>query len=359
MVHINIEDVAQHEGRFRSRKLIIPVFVPHLGCPHDCCFCNQRKISGETEAPTYDSVVAKIKEYKDIALNYGSVEIAFYGGSFTAIPWCQQEMLLKAAKEGCKFLGFEPEFRASTRPDCIDDEVLDRLSMYGVKTIELGVQSMDDEVLKLSGRGHLAEDTVKAAELIKKHGIVLGIQTMPGLPGSSYETEIFTAKKVIELMPSMVRIYPTIVIKGTELEQMYLTGEYKPLELDAAVRICAELTGLYEASGVKVIRTGLQSSDNISTDGEVAAGPYHPAFGEMVKSRMALEFMQKGLTEAFGKGFWEDSFSNEKVRITIDDGKALIVVPMHKLSQFMGQKKCNIKELQKSSFLQSVRIIGE
>ncbi len=359
MIHINIEDVAQHEGRFRSRKLIIPVFVPHMGCPHNCCFCNQRKISGQAAPPTYASVIATIKDYKDIVRNYGSVEIAFYGGSFTAIPKAEQEMLLNAAIEGCKMIDFRPEFRLSTRPDCIDVEILSHLKKFGVKTIELGAQSMCDDVLKLSNRGHLSSDTTKASALIKEHGFVLGIQTMPGLPGADRDSEIETARKVISLKPDIVRIYPTIVIRGTELERMFLAGEYKPLDLEEAVDISAILTDMYEKAGIKVIRTGLQSSDNISSDGEVVAGPYHPAFGELVKSGMALMLIRNNIQKCVKEGSLRDTFYGHIVEMSYNDGAVEIVVPAKMLSWFIGQKKRNIIELKKLPFVNNVIIRSE
>ena len=356
MTYFNIGDVAEHKDSLKSRKLIIPVFVPHMGCPHDCCFCNQRTISGQTEAPTRESVIAAIKSYKDIAGNYGSVEIAFYGGSFTAIPLKQQDVLLKAAQEGCKALDFRPDFRVSTRPDYIDEEILCYLKDNGVKTIELGAQSMCDDILKLSGRGHLSQDTVSAAALIRKFGFVLGIQTMPGLPGSNRDTDIETAEKVIAIKPDIVRIYPTLVIKGTDLERMLLSGEYKPLSLTDAIDICAEITFMYERAGIKVIRTGLQSSDNISSDGDVVAGPCHPAFGELVKSKMALVFMEDGIRQAASSGLWQGRLFGTGVKIKFVDGIVNVSVPAKMLSQFVGQKRCNVISLEKMEYVNKVFI---
>ncbi|MBE7056975.1 MAG: radical SAM protein [Ruminococcaceae bacterium] len=347
MTDINIENVALYEDRFKGRKLIIPVFVPHMGCPHDCCFCNQRKISGQSVAPTYESVIKLIESYSGIVENYGSVEVAFYGGSFTAIPWHEQEPLLKAARNACEKFGFNPDFRVSTRPDYIDLLALERLKLYGIRTIELGVQSMCDNVLKLSGRGHLAEDTVKAAGLIKEHGFSLGIQTMPGLPGATYKDEITTALRVIELKPDIVRIYPTIVIRGTDLEKMYFSKEYEAMSLETAVEICSELIPMYENAGIRVIRVGLQSSDNISTDGEVVAGPYHPAFGEMVKSRIAFKFIMKilGNMKSSGIRLHNAEFMGKTVHFSLYEDNIDITVPAKMLSQFIGQKKINIKNI--------------
>lgn len=358
----NIVNQEHNEGRIKGKKLIIPVFVPHMGCPHDCCFCNQRKISGQTLPPTYESIISTIEQYSTIAPNYGSVEVAFYGGSFTAIPWEEQEKYLSAANEGCRLLfgtnqGLSP-YRISTRPDCIDSEILKKLKRYGVKTIELGAQSMCDDVLQLSGRGHLAEDTVNASRLIKEHGFVLGIQTMPGLPGSTREKEFETARKVIELSPDIVRIYPTIVIVGTDLDTRYRSGEYRPLNLEEAIDICAGLVPLYEVQGIKVIRTGLQSSDNVSEDGDVVAGPYHPAFGELVKSRMAFDVIKQGINEIVQSegNLWNGLFMGECIEICMNAGNVEIRVPEKFLSQFIGQGRRNIEAVEKLAFVSSVKI---
>ncbi len=337
----------EQKDRLRSRKLIIPVFVPHMGCPHDCCFCNQRTISGQTKPPAEDDVRKIIDSYKGIANNYGSVEIAFYGGSFTAIPLSQQEMYLHTARNR---VGRNVPFRVSTRPDCIDLPALELLEKYGVHTIELGAQSMVDHVLKASGRGHLAEDTVKAAELIKRRGFTLGIQTMLGLPGADRKTELYTVQQVIKLKPALVRIYPTIVLEGTELARMYLEGKYKAMQLAAAVDLSAVIIPAYEKNGITVIRTGLQSSDNIGEGGKIIAGPYHPAFGELVRSRIALNWLCGQIPDfilhpelrknEFRKNL---SFYGNSVKIVFSGDRLNIHVPAKLVSQFVGQHHCNIK----------------
>lgn len=315
--------------------LIIPVFVPHEGCPHDCCFCDQKKISGKVSTPTETEIINEIEKYSDIKGNYDSVQIAFFGGSFTAIDKNKQLFYLGIAK---KYIdkGMVDSIRISTRPDCIDEEVLDRLELFHVRTIELGAQSMDDDVLNASGRGHTSCDTVKASKLIKSRGFELGLQTMTGLPGSSYESDIRTSEEIIKLQPSLVRIYPTIVIKGTHLHEMYEDHIYEPPELSKTVELCAELMMKYERVGINVIRMGLHSTVGVSVNGDVVAGPYHPAFGQLVKSKIAY---------------------NKLIEIGIVDGDTFTAyVPEKELSDYIGQKRSNVELLKKHYGCKNVNI---
>lgn len=312
--------------------LIIPIFVPHAGCPHDCCFCNQKIISGQTSMPTEEDIIATIKRFEKAATRYNDVQLAFYGGSFTAIEIDLQLMFLKTVQPYLKSNGgFIDKLRLSTRPDCIDAEVLERMHKYGVGVIELGAQSMDAAVLLASGRGHTAEDTIKASSLIKEKGFELGIQTMTGLPLADYASDIETARKVCEMKPDFVRIYPTVVVKGTALHRSYLAGRYVPQTLEEAVELCLKLSDIYAAANVQIIRMGLQSSDNISEDGEIAAGPYHAAFGQLVKSKqMYVELCRK----------------IEKIDIKEYYDKILCVyVDTARLSDCIGQKRENVKRL--------------
>ena len=327
------------KDRLKGRKLIIPVFVPHMGCPHDCCFCNQRTISGRQAPPTEQLVAETVQSYEKIAAHYGSVEVAFYGGSFTAIPVWQQERYLRAARSVCGY-----DFRVSTRPDAVDGPGLKLLKQYGVKTVELGAQSMCDPVLKCSGRGHLAEDTRRAAAFIKQEGFTLGIQTMLGLPASDRERERHTAREVIALKPDLVRIYPTIVLRDTALAAAYQAGDYKPMELSEAVALCADLVQEYERSGICVIRLGLQFTDQISSSGCIVAGPYHPAFGELVRSQIALCWVCSALEEMRKDSCLEKclSFDGYRVRIWTDEDRLVLDVPKKYISRFVGQHRCNI-----------------
>ncbi len=274
--------------------------------------------------------------YLKVAHRYTDVELAFFGGSFTAIDKNLQEKYLSCVSP---FIGNGIDsIRISTRPDCIDDDILSMLKKYNVSVIELGAQSMDDKVLKLSGRGHMASDTVNSSALIKKHGIVLGLQTMPGLPGADRNSDIETAKKIADLEPSLVRIYPTITIKDTYLEVMYNRGEYIPAPIDYMVDLCAEIVGIYEQRNIDVARIGLQSSENMTEEKTIIAGPYHPAFGQLVFSRIGLKKIEAKMTED-----------------NIYDATVEIKVPSGELSTYIGQKKCNVKELKDKFDLKSIK----
>ena len=266
----------------------IPVFVPHKGCPHDCVFCNQRRITGQIKEMTVNDARAVIeahlgtieKKYKKEDIY---VEIAFFGGSFTAIDIDRQIELLSLADEYIRSQRADA-LRCSTRPDCINEEILSVAKKYSMTNIELGVQSGDDDVLSLCERGHSFEDVIHASELIKNNGINLGLQMMTGLPGDTREKSIETAKKIIELKPSCVRIYPTLVMEGTRLADMYKDGVYTPQTVEEAASLCAEIVPMFTESGIKILRIGLQTTENVNA--ETVIGPYHPAFAEIVYSKI-------------------------------------------------------------------------
>ena len=265
-----------------KKLYIIPIFVPRLGCPNDCIFCNQKSISGQKKAMTKEKAKNIIEDHlRSIGDKEAQLEIAFFGGSFTAIEKEKQEELLQLAYEYVKD-GKVESIRISTRPDCIDKETLKRLKSYKVKTIELGVQSANDYILKRANRGHTFEDVKKASKLIRRYGFQLGHQMMVGLPESTKIDEINTAKALIKLRPKMVRIYPVLVVKNTKLEKEYEDGEYQPLPLAQAVETCKELVSMFVKKKIEVIRVGLQNTEEITSpeekNSEVVAGPYHPAF---------------------------------------------------------------------------------
>lgn len=265
---------------------IIPIFVPNKGCPHNCIFCDQKKITGQQDIVDEKFVQNEISTYlKTIPEGDRIVEVSFFGGSFTGIPVNEQIRLLTPAKSALD-AGVIDAIRLSTRPDYIDDNILDVLKEYGVSIIELGVQSLDNEVLSLSNRGHSASQVYTASALIKKRGFVLGLQMMVGLPGDTMDKDIFTAREFVKLAPSMVRIYPALVIKGTHMEDMYLKGEYHALSLDDAVHICSKLDLIFTVYGINIIRIGLQPTDTINSKADVVAGPFHPAFRELVESKI-------------------------------------------------------------------------
>lgn len=265
------------------KKGNISIFVPHLGCPCQCSFCNQKTITGQTKQPTekdVDNAVQTALKYKGY-----DYEIAFFGGSFTAVDRDYMLSLLKAANKYIKS-GEVSGIRISTRPDFIDDEVLTLLKQYGVTSIELGAQSMDDEVLSANKRGHSASDVINASNLIKNYGFELGLQMMTGLYKDTDEKAVKTAEKIIALAPKTVRIYPTVVLKDTYLAELYLSGEYKPLNADESAELCARLVPLFEKNNIKIIRLGLHSSEDIKKN--MLAGGFHDSFGELVKSRIMV-----------------------------------------------------------------------
>ena len=272
------------------KKRIIPIFVPHRGCPHDCIFCNQKKITGVSTDVTSEDARNIIKEYLPTIPKDASVEIAFFGGSFTAIDEKTQNELLSVAKEYVD-KGLVSDIRMSTRPDCISVDILNRLKEYKVSIIELGVQSMDAKVLHDSARGHDIESVINSAKLIKESGINLGLQMMVGLPSDTEEKCIETAKRFIELDPFCVRIYPTLVVKDTGLETLLERGEYTPFSLEECVNIVKKLLVLFYINDINVIRVGLQATDDIQLGKGVVAGPYHPAFRELAEAEMIKDYL--------------------------------------------------------------------
>ena len=266
----------------------IPVFVSHMGCPHDCVFCSQRTITGISEEMTPQKAKEIIDRYFEDIHPEGYVEIAFFGGSFTGIDSELRRSLLKVAKEYID-KGLAHGIRLSTRPDYIDDEVLKELESFGVTAIELGVQSLDDEVLKKSGRGHDSLCVEKAVSCIRKYDFELGLQMMTGLPGDTFEKSVFTAKKISSLMPDTVRVYPTLVIRSTALERMMCRGEYKPWTVAETVDLLAEIKEIFDSAGIRIIRMGLQNTDEITPGASVVGGPFHEAIGELAQSRVFLK----------------------------------------------------------------------
>ena len=270
-----------------KKQYIIPIFVPHLGCPNDCTFCNQKSISGTQKMPTEDEVRKIIENnLENFKEENAHIEIAFFGGSFTGIEKDLQEKYLSIAREYVKEKKVN-SIRISTRPDYINKDIIKMLKKYGVKTIELGVQSTNDYILARCERGHTFEDVKKASKLIRWNGIKLGHQIMVGLPESTKLDELRCAKDIIKLKPKIIRIYPVLVIRGTKLEQEYLNGEYQPLTVGQAVERCKEMLYMFNKHKIEVIRIGLQNTEEITDpkakNSEVVAGPYHPAFGQLVE----------------------------------------------------------------------------
>ncbi|CAK7020778.1 elongator complex protein 3 [Tissierella carlieri] len=309
-----------------SKHYIIPIFVPHYGCPHDCVFCNQKKITGLSTNVTPRDVKNIIEEHLVTFKPGSTIEVAFYGGSFTAIDIDIQKELL-AIPYQYKIEGKISGIRLSTRPDCIDKIILRNLKDYLVDTIELGVQSLDDSVLFASGRGHTSKDVYKAVDLIKEFGFNLGLQMMVGLPEDTREKTIYTCKEFIKLNPYCVRIYPTLVIKDTYLERQFFNEKYSPVSFEEAVDTCSILLMLFEINSIDVIRIGLQPTENIQLGKDVVSGPFHPAFRQMVESNIF-----KLLLEYY---FDINNIKTEDKKLTIDSNSKNI-------SSIAGQKSSNI-----------------
>ena len=316
-----------------ARESIIPVFVPHLGCPNDCVFCNQRRISGSLAPASPEDVRHAVESAGE-----GVSQLAFYGGSFTAIPVQEQEALLAAAQPYLKS-GRLSTLRLSTRPDAIDGEVLARLHRYGVSTIELGAQSMDESVLALSGRGHTAQDVVEASREIKSAGFKLILQMMTGLPGSDDETDVESARRIAALEPDGVRVYPTVIVRDTVLCDLWKSGRYAEHTVEDAVRVCARILPVFEAAGIPVIRLGLNPTDDLS-GGDAVAGAYHPALGELVRARI-----RRGELETLLEG------TSRGADFTVE-------VPRRLLSQYTGQHGANREYLREKYGLRGLEIRG-
>jgi len=269
----------------RVRHFTIPVFIPEEACPNRCVFCNQHRIAGADCAPSVAEVVTKVEEHLLTIPDGNDVEIGFFGGNFTGIPVEEQKAYL-ASVQPYITSGKVTGIRISTRPDYISKEILLMLKQYHVTTIELGAQSLDEEVLKLAGRGHTAAHVHEASQMIKEHGFNLGLQMMIGLPGDTAAKSIFTAKEIIRLGAECTRIYPTLIIKETELEQLFIEGKYNPLSLEEAISRVADIVPLFISANVKILRIGLHPSEGLLDNTSLVAGPFHVAFGEMVFSEI-------------------------------------------------------------------------
>ncbi|NLC72824.1 MAG: radical SAM protein [Ruminococcaceae bacterium] len=318
------------------KESVIPVFVPHYGCPHQCVFCNQRHIAGTKTPCKPEDVIRILKAAAAIPSNGKRRQLAFYGGSFTAIPAKMQEELLGAAQ---RFIddGTIFSIRVSTRPDTINPEVIERLIRFNVSTVEIGAQSMDEKVLRAAGRGHSRQDVINASKMIKDSGLHLVLQMMTGLPEAGEDSDIITATQLADLKPDAVRIYPTVVVKDTELYDMWAKGEYKEHTVEAATVLCAKIVPIFDKAGINIIRLGLNPSEELSGDLAVC-GAYHPAFGELVRSRIFLDE-----AKALLKGIKEGS------------DVILSVSPAY-VSQLIGQGKANIKILREEYGLKSLRV---
>ena len=309
-----------------TKPLIVPFFIAHQGCPHQCIFCNQVNISGGTESiPSPAEILAKIDAFRKSAGDR-TLEVAFFGGTFTSLPMSLQETLLGVLRP-LVARGEIESVRISTRPDAIDSTIAAFLLNGGVRTVELGIQSMDDAVLVRAGRGHTAYDAEKACAVLSEAGFRVGVQVMPGLPGDTPAGAIATVRHLVTCHPDFFRIYPTLVIAGTGLELLYRLGQYTPLELAAAVTLCKVL--LHEAlkAVIPVVRIGLQANEELESEGTVIAGPYHPAFRQLVEGELFYDLLAH-----LGQGLP----SHRPVTVWCSPGR---------VSETVGQRRANILRL--------------
>ena len=314
----------------------ISIFIPHVGCPHQCSFCDQRTISGAQHLPDGDEVRAVCEKALAEVRSPEDTEIAFFGGSFTAIPRDYMTELLDAAKDfvgAGKFRGI----RCSTRPDCIDFDVLGILARSGVTAIELGAQSMSGRVLEMNERGHSAEDVENAAAMIKQWGFELGLQMMIGLYGSTREDELLTMQKIAEIRPDTVRIYPTVILRGTRLAELLESGEYVPMSFDEVVDIAASGLVMFESSGIRVIKCGLHASEFVERD--MVGGFYHPAFRELCE----------GMIYRYNMSF--------QIEQSAGGDRFVFAVTPSCISKAVGQKKSNIEFFARRGI--HIQVIGD
>lgn len=313
---------------------IIPVFVSHMGCPNDCVFCNQRKINGVTEALKPLELYSYVDRYIE-TMKRDVIELAFFGGSFTGIDVKLQTEYLRVAKQ-LKMEGKIHKIRLSTRPDYIDPGTIDRLLHYDVDLVELGCQSFDDAVLSASKRGHTEQAIFEAVEMLSNAKISFGIQLMLGLPNDTDDKFKMSVRKAIALKPECVRLYPTLVVNLTELAVRYSDNAYETLSLERAVALCAWALAEFVKADIDVIRIGLQRTDLIDFDGDVIAGPFHPAFGELVWSK-----------------YYFDVVINSIEKLYEDESMITVKVHPNSYSKLIGQKKKNLYDL-KSRYGESV-----
>lgn len=315
----------------------VAIFVPHNGCPHCCSFCNQVKITGRQSQPSSEDVITSA----EIAINSKNYnpefsEIAFFGGSFTAIKREYMVLLLEAAYEYVKSGKFKG-IRISTRPDCIDDEVLQILKSYGVTSIELGAQSMCNDVLIANMRGHSAENVEKSSLLIKEYGFELGLQMMTGLYKSTVEKDIYTAQQICRLKPKTVRIYPTIIMQDTVLADYYNSGIYETYTLEETVDLCAGLLAMFEENNIDVIRLGLHSTQDISKG--MISGPWHPSLGELCFARV-----------------YRNNIEDYIIKNNLPKGDYTVTVNNKEISKALGQKRSNYNYFIKKGY--NIRFVG-
>lgn len=305
-----------------KKEYIIPIFIPFLGCPHDCAFCNQVKITNYKDNINKENTIRQINQYLSyFPKNENLKEIAFFGGSFTGLDEKVMISYLEIALN-YKKKGIIDRIRLSTRPDYINNSILNILKKYEVDVIELGIQSLDNEILNANERGHSTEDSIMASKLIKDYGFKLGHQIMPGLYKDSFYKAIETGLESIKMNPDMVRIYPTLVIKDTKLEKLYKEGLYKPLSLDEAIEVSSRLYMIYSYKKIPVIRIGLQPTENINEKKDVVAGPFHPSIRQLVETNIHKIYLEELINKYRLKNKIKIHISNREISIIAGNKKA-------------------------------------
>ncbi|MCX7918718.1 MAG: radical SAM protein [bacterium] len=310
---------------------IYSIFLPQQGCPNQCIYCNQVAVTGIKSSPSYNEIQDQIVSFLAGERTSIEPEIAFYGSNFTGLAWSTQQELLELVKRANRKTGKNATVRISTRPDYINEPLLARLKRYNVSTIELGIQSLSNEVLATSRRGYTAETALAACRNVISAGFQLGVHLMLGLPYDSEETALQSIDKILSVHPNFIRLHPTLVLRDTELAELYYTGKYQPLSLDQAIAWCKEIAIRCEQSAVPIVRFGLQPTPELGKPGTIIAGPFHPAFGELVKSAIAFDRMHQQLANLFGARQTSSTIS--------------FYVPANELSIYRGQHNQNITRL--------------
>jgi histone acetyltransferase (RNA polymerase elongator complex component) len=321
---------------------VVPVFLPHAGCPHRCVFCNQHAVTGAATLPTISEFESAINRFLGYAAGRPSeIQIAFYGGNFLGLPDAEVISLLSLAQRFVRG-GCADSIRFSTRPDTIDEHRLQLISGYKVRTIELGVQSMNERVLNLARRGHTVDHTVAAVEQLRRRNVAIGLQMMVGLPGDTMKRSFDTARRIVDLRPDFVRIYPTVVLENSPLAKWYRQGRFAPWSLNTCVGIVKELYLLFKQNKIAVIRMGLQAEKDFDSGRAILDGPYHPAFGHLVHSKIYLDAARAALK------------SSDR-----DMSRIRIYVHPHSISKMRGHMNANIARLQSEFRLQKVQVIPD
>jgi histone acetyltransferase (RNA polymerase elongator complex component) len=306
--------------------VIVPFFIPHAGCPHQCVFCDQQTIAGRTgQLPEPSGILATIEAYRATGPG-GGVEVAFFGGTFTALPSEVQEQLF-APLGPLREAGVVRSVRVSTRPDALDNDRAGYLRTHGVEIVELGIQSMNDEVLRRSGRGHDASHVARAVAVLRESGLGFVAQLMPGLPGDTPARSLATLEAVLSLRPDALRIYPALVLAGTQLASLHEAGLYRPLSLAQGIRVCKLLLHRALRAGVPVLRIGLQPTDGLREAGAVVAGPFHPAFRQLVEAELCYDLLAR-LAPPFA----------------VEPAVTLCCAPA-RVSDVVGQRRANLERL--------------